>query len=111
MAVPAGTDRRHAVTSAVPGPHPTAAAKPAPAASACACVGSADLQSWDSRGVGEPSSELYSPLVLMARWKSPAAAGEAIWSQTLDPPADSPKMVTLCGSPPKAAMLRCTQRS
>jgi len=87
--------------------------------SASASVGSFDLQSWSSRsseppGRGAsatPKSVLYSPLVLIALWNSPAAVGEAIWWQTLDPPADSPKMVTLCGSPPNALMFSCTQRS
>jgi hypothetical protein len=33
---------------------------------------------------------LYSPLVLIAWVNRPFAVGDAIWSQTLDPPADSP---------------------
>src|SRR5216684_596783 len=102
----AGTARKHAATSGAL-PHPTAAANPAPMLSASASVGSFDLQSWSSRsseppGRGAsatPKSVLYSPLVLIALWNSPAAVGDAIWWQTLDPPADSPKMVTLCGSP------------
>ena len=56
------------------------------------------------------STWLSLTLVLMAFSNSPLAVGEAIWSQTLDPPADSPKMVTLRGSPPKAAMFCRTQR-
>ena len=82
-------------------------------------VGSADLQSCDSRssdpfgrvGSRVPSSVLYSPLVLIALLNSPFAVGDAIWSQTLEPPADSPKIVTLFGLPPNWAMLVCTQRS
>ena len=42
---------------------------------------------------------------------NPAASGEATNEQTLHDPADSPKIVTRCGSPPKAAMFRCTQPS
>src|SRR5215472_18074938 len=92
-------------------PQPTALAKLAPAASGWLCVGSGDLQSCACSGVGAPNSVLYSPLTLMPRSNSPAAVGDAIASQTLDPPADSPKMVTLCGLPPNAVMFRCTQRS
>ena len=55
-----------------------------------ACVGSSDLQSWDSSDVGLPSSVLYSPLTLIPRSNSPFAVGDAIMSHTLDPPADSP---------------------
>ena len=40
----------------------------------------------------------------MARWKSPAASGDAMSALTANEPADSPKIVTFCGSPPKAAM-------
>ena len=51
------------------------------------------------------------PLSAMARWNNPLAAGETISSSTLAPPADSPKIVTCFGSPPNAAMLRCTHWS
>ena len=37
--------------------------------------------------------------------------GEATCDSVDSPPADSPKMVTFRGSPPKRAILRCTQRS
>ena len=47
----------------------------------------------------------------MALWKSPRASGEATRVFTEPPPADSPKMVTLSGSPPKAAMLSRTHFS
>jgi len=40
--------------------------------------------------------------------KEPPASGEESWEWTLRPPADSPKIVTLSGSPPNARMLRCT---
>ena len=43
--------------------------------------------------------------------EEPRESGEAIWALTEIEPADSPKMVTLAGSPPKAAMLRLTQAS
>ena len=49
------------------------------------------------------------PLWEMAPWKSPLARGEAASMLTAMPPADSPKIVTLPGSPPKAAMLFFTQ--
>ena len=45
------------------------------------------------------------PLMMMALWKSPFAAGIHIKVPTLPPPPDSPKMVTLCGSPPNLEML------
>src|SRR5690606_41699705 len=49
------------------------------------------------------------PLWDMARWKSPPpASGDTSRFSTLCPPADSPVMVTLSGSPPKEAMLSCT---
>lgn len=41
------------------------------------------------------------PLSMMARWKSPCDMGDTTWEDTLVPPADSPKMVTRPGSPPK----------
>src|SRR5215469_11527342 len=75
--------------------HPAAAAKASPAACAVAsdcCV------------------RLYDPLSTIARWKRPLASGDAICDSVDRPPADSPKMVTLPGLPPKLAMLRCTQR-
>ena len=49
------------------------------------------------------------PLCAIARWKSPRAAGTVSRHPTLWPPADSPKIVTLAGSPPKAAMWSRTQ--
>ena len=45
------------------------------------------------------------PLCMMALWNRPLDSGEIRWSETLTPPALSPKMVTLLGSPPKLAML------
>ncbi len=38
----------------------------------------------------------------MAFWNRPAASGETICEWVLSPPADSPKIVTLVGSPPKS---------
>ena len=46
-----------------------------------------------------------------ARWNSPAADGMASSVLTLAPPPDSPKIVTLPGSPPKRAMLSRTHSS
>jgi len=51
------------------------------------------------------------PLMMIALSNSPRARGDCISSQTLPAPADWPKMVTWCGSPPKAATFRCTHRS
>src|ERR1700731_1392343 len=50
---------------------------------------------------GPPRAPPLSPIALAKR---PRARGEAIWALTEMEPADSPKMVTLLGSPPKAAM-------
>ena len=49
------------------------------------------------------------PLSPMAAWKRPRASGVAISWLTLHEPADSPKMATREGSPPKAAMFRWIQ--
>ena len=49
------------------------------------------------------------PLSPIARTKRPLASGEAISALTASEPADLPTIVTLSGSPPKAAMLRFTQ--
>ncbi|MNV49934.1 hypothetical protein D3C71_1419080 [compost metagenome] len=50
------------------------------------------------------------PLSIMARANRPLAPGIASSAAMLMLPADSPKTVTLSGSPPKAAILPCTQR-
>jgi hypothetical protein len=49
------------------------------------------------------------PLDPMAPAMSSLASGETIWALTEIDPADSPAMVILAGSPPKAAMFRRTQ--
>src|SRR5579859_3431523 len=49
-------------------------------------------------------------LSMMALLKSPAAGGEIRLAHTSMPPADSPPIVTLSGSPPKAWILALTQR-
>ena len=51
------------------------------------------------------------PLSLIARSKSPRLPGDTTWKQTSKEPADSPKMVTLSGSPPNAEMLARTHSS
>ena len=51
------------------------------------------------------------PLWRMARWNSPAAAGDPSRAPTLMAPADSPATVMLAGSPPNEAMWSRTQRS
>ena len=48
------------------------------------------------------------PLSEIAPWNNPFASGEAHSMLTAMPPADSPKMVTFCGLPPKAAMFFLT---
>ena len=50
-------------------------------------------------------------LCAIALWNSPFAAGVASSVTTLHPPADSPKTVTLSGSPPKPATLSRTHLS
>jgi hypothetical protein len=47
----------------------------------------------------------------MARANRPRASGETISSPTSCAPADSPKIVTLAGSPPNVATLACTHLS
>jgi len=44
----------------------------------------------------------------IAFWNRPRAIGEVrrLWTET--PPAENPKIVTLFGSPPNAAMFCCT---
>ena len=51
------------------------------------------------------------PLSIAALWNSPAAEGMARRLETFWPPPDWPKIMTLSGSPPKAAMLSCTHCS
>jgi len=65
------------------------------------------------------------PMSSGTRMTEPVLAASVAWTGTVPfsttglmrcmqaepPPADSPPTVTLSGSPPKAAMLRCTQRS
>jgi hypothetical protein len=48
------------------------------------------------------------PLSTTALWKRPFAAGMAASVHTFAPPPDWPMIVTLPGSPPKAAMLSRT---
>jgi len=40
------------------------------------------------------------PLCMITFWYRPLASGDSINSPTLNPPADSPNIVTLFGSPP-----------
>src|SRR5271155_1776974 len=53
----------------------------------------------------------HAPLSPIARRNSPLARGEATRALTDMEPADSPKTVTLCGSPPNAAMFFLTHSS
>src|SRR5208282_281857 len=71
--------------------------KAAPSFSATARGGTFSPPSFESLGgANDP------PLSEMAPWKSPLASGEAASMLTEIPPADSPKIVTRFGSPPKA---------
>ena len=56
-------------------------------------------------------SPMNAPLSEIARWNKPFASGDPVSAATSAAPADSPKIVTLFGSPPNAAMFFCTQRS
>ena len=58
-----------------------------------------------------PAGPNAAPLWPIARWNSPAAAGEAMRWLTVYEPADRPNRVTRPGSPPNAAMLRWTHSS
>jgi hypothetical protein len=49
------------------------------------------------------------PLSAIARSNNPDAVGDAILAHTLAPPADSPKIVTSFGFPPKARAFARTQ--
>ena len=51
------------------------------------------------------------PLSPMARWNRPCESGDAMSALTAKEPADSPKIVTLPGSPPNAAMFFFTHCS
>src|SRR6185437_2783100 len=88
-----GSARRHAAALAGSG-QPDSLANASP--EACAAAGLCDAQL---------------PLCMIAPRNRPRAGGEVSSAQTDQPPADSPSIVTLAGSPPKAPMLRCTQRS
>ena len=48
------------------------------------------------------------PLCMMARLKYLCASSISASREQLEPPADSPKMVTLSGSPPNPPMFSCT---
>lgn len=97
----------HAVASGIwrgstppPTTGPKSPSDPPPAARMAAASAVASVRSRAVQG----------PLSVMARWNRPLDFGEARWAQTLTPPADSPKMVTSRGSPPKPVMLRRTHR-
>ena len=79
---------------------PTLRMKARPAAS--------DLSSGAGARLGVANIAPLSPIAL---WKSPRASGEAMSALTAKEPADSPKIVTFLGSPPKAAMLSRTHSS
>jgi hypothetical protein len=51
------------------------------------------------------------PLSVIAFWNRPLATGEPTSMPTIAAPADSPKIVTLLGSPPKLAMFALTHVS
>ena len=56
-------------------------------------------------------SPIQAPLWEIARRNSPFESGEPTRPAASAAPADSPKMVTFPGSPPKPAMFFCTQVS
>src|SRR5215467_1723019 len=87
--------RRHTATSGAL-LHLTASAKFRPRASA-------------SRNIG---CFLIPPaLWMIARENSPLDFDDTKWKNTLDPPAEWPKIVTLAGSPSKAEIFFLTQSS
>jgi hypothetical protein len=53
----------------------------------------------------------HSPLSEIADANMPFVRGDRYCTHVENPPADSPNNVTCVGSPPNAAMLRCTQPS
>ena len=57
----------------------------------------------------DASRRLPEQLCAIALWNRPRAAGQASMALTFAPPPDWPKIVTLPGSPPNAAMLSRTQ--
>jgi hypothetical protein len=58
-----------------------------------------------------PVSAQYDSPWTAARRMRPLVSGEAIRATVSKEPAEKPASVTLPGSPPKPAMLSCTQRS
>lgn len=50
-------------------------------------------------------------LCVMALWNNPDDAGEIKFALVSIAPADWPPSVTFAGSPPNAAMFRCTHRN
>ncbi len=79
------------------------------AAASCTPLSSAD--GWPRVLVFKAGIEIMYALCVMALANSPRACGAASRYITVRPPADSPAMVTLAGSPPNAWMLSLTQRS
>jgi hypothetical protein len=71
---------------------------------------SAEASDAPPRGGCGPAGKA-APLSPIALWNRPLASGEAIRMLTENDPADSPKMVTLPGSPPNAAAFFCTHCS
>ena len=94
---------------------PSWASSRAPRGRARARSGSSTSQpaAWSTDSAVGPASSMGraagDPLCMMARRKSPAAAGVPMRVPTLMAPADSPNTVTFPGSPPKASMLSRTQ--
>jgi hypothetical protein len=69
----------------------------------CACALARVAQIAPDRDVG-----VTPPDSTIAFWNSPVARGDVRSACTEYPPADSPNSVTLRGSPPNAAIFRCT---
>src|ERR1043165_8424074 len=84
-----------AITSAADLPRRQASASPLVQPASFANL-TASTSAWALVGC----SVVQPPLSLIARWNRPSPLGDATCMQTSYEPADSPKIVTLSGSPP-----------
>src|SRR4030042_6053429 len=69
-----------------------------------------DSASWSDlhMDIGFSGELIAPPASTIAFWKSPLAKGEVINQRVFEPPPECPKIVTLCGLPPKAAVFLFT---
>ena len=93
---PRRSDRRRCRANPRWSSRPTPAASASPAPSPCSSA---------TARIGSPNGLPLMPTTFVNR---PRAAGLACSNATAVDPADWPTIVTLAGSPPNAAMLRCT---